>query len=1054
MAFGFGFNKQKVLSAAEKFVQQGKLQNAIAEYEKILKADAKDLTVANTVGDLYARLGESDKAIECFKSVGDAYATQGFTVKAIAMYKKITKIRTSLEGTIKLAELYTQQGLFNDARAQYLQVAEEFLRSGELEQAVRIFQKILEMDPENVAMRVRLAEVYIRLGKKNEAWDIFSAAAESLRSRGQLAGAEEILQRMTSLDPGNGNALLLRGRNAIESGEADAAIKYLEKVTDLDTHPDGLRDLLKAYLQVGRTPDAAVVAVKLLNVHNDADGLSAVADAMMQGAQYSEALAFYSEHCERMLAADSAKVLQNLHSIIGHVRDNPQHLHMLLDLFQRAGEETHVNEVHELLAHACVQSGELQQARDLYQKLAAAEPGNALHMQNYEQVVSMMGDRTSSRLITAEEGAVIIDELDATASVIDQHYPDAIAVAIRSALTDADLFVSYNMPGKAVVPLLAVLPQAPQDVRLNQRLAALHTRAERFGEAAVCCRVLEAQYSAADYPEEALRYGELALKYEERAAAGSKSIAAPAISEPAPAVAPWPTSPEVSPTDPAPVAAASEFEISAPEVASVDEFAVQSTAPVSPDEQVDLSDEWESDLTVEAASDSEAAPEAEQPVAKAPFEPVADAPQNTATLAETIEEIRFYLGHFMVDQARSTFAKLEKLTQSAALLANIRAEITAADAEAAKHQATEEPEAEVEEVDTLVETVPTQPTHQAEEVGVPEPAAGLTAPGPSDHDNLQDVVSDLEASLPDGFLPETVAEEVPTPAQLHAETEPKAGLAEEPSSAGVLGEFVSDLEESLGDGFLAEAPAVEYAEPAAAKTPTPAVSTQVHEFAAKPAVTHAAAAAASVGGSLPVAPPIAVTAAPAPSTIPPAVPTASAAAPAIQPAPVPSMPHIPEPASAPAKFSAAGVDLAEMFGELKQDLEEETASTDDDPETHYNLGVAFREMGLLDEAIGELQKVCQAVDHGHSFPNVMQTYTWLAQCFLDKGVPEAAIRWYEKALKLESLDQETRTALHYELASSYEAAGDKTFALKYFMEVYGTNIDYRDVAERIKALKS
>ena len=143
-----------------------------------------------------------------------------------------------------------------------------------------------------------------------------------------------------------------------------------------------------------------------------------------------------------------------------------------------------------------------------------------------------------------------------------------------------------------------------------------------------------------------------------------------------------------------------------------------------------------------------------------------------------------------------------------------------------------------------------------------------------------------------------------------------------------------------------------------------------------------------------------------------------------------------------------------MFGELKQDLEEETASTDDDPETHYNLGVAFREMGLLDEAIGELQKVCQAVDHGHSFPNVMQTYTWLAQCFLDKGVPEAAIRWYEKALKLESLDQETRTALHYELASSYEAAGDKTFALKYFMEVYGTNIDYRDVAERIKALKS
>ena len=55
----FGFNKQKVLANAEKYVQQGKLQNAIAEYEKVLKNDPKDLTVTNTIGDLYSRIGES-----------------------------------------------------------------------------------------------------------------------------------------------------------------------------------------------------------------------------------------------------------------------------------------------------------------------------------------------------------------------------------------------------------------------------------------------------------------------------------------------------------------------------------------------------------------------------------------------------------------------------------------------------------------------------------------------------------------------------------------------------------------------------------------------------------------------------------------------------------------------------------------------------------------------------------------------------------------------------------------------------------------------------------
>jgi tetratricopeptide (TPR) repeat protein len=221
---------------------------------------------------------------------------------------------------------------------------------------------------------------------------------------------------------------------------------------------------------------------------------------------------------------------------------------------------------------------------------------------------------------------------------------------------------------------------------------------------------------------------------------------------------------------------------------------------------------------------------------------------------------------------------------------------------------------------------------------------------------------------------------------------------------------------------------------------------------AKIAPPMAASAAASVS---------AASAAPHPSAPPvssaPVWPTPSVQAPASKPPAAPA-PHVPAP-SAPAAKSAvfgddAGVDLAEMFGELKQDLEADVATADEDPETHYNLGIAFREMGLLDEAIGELQKACQSFDRGHPFPQIMQTYTWLAQCFLEKGVPEAAVRWYDKALLVPTIDGETRTALSYELASAYETAGDKPAALKHFMDVYGSNIDYRDVAERIKALKS
>lgn len=144
--------------------------------------------------------------------------------------------------------------------------------------------------------------------------------------------------------------------------------------------------------------------------------------------------------------------------------------------------------------------------------------------------------------------------------------------------------------------------------------------------------------------------------------------------------------------------------------------------------------------------------------------------------------------------------------------------------------------------------------------------------------------------------------------------------------------------------------------------------------------------------------------------------------------------------------------LQDLFEEFKEDMEEGSGQTED-PDTHYNLGMAFKEMGLLDEAIGELQKVCQAIDRGQPFSQSMQAFTWLANCFVEKGVPEASFKWFQKALAA-AQDEDTRTAIHYEMACAYETAAMKPEALRHFMEVYSANIDYRDVAERIKQLKS
>jgi tetratricopeptide (TPR) repeat protein len=171
----------------------------------------------------------------------------------------------------------------------------------------------------------------------------------------------------------------------------------------------------------------------------------------------------------------------------------------------------------------------------------------------------------------------------------------------------------------------------------------------------------------------------------------------------------------------------------------------------------------------------------------------------------------------------------------------------------------------------------------------------------------------------------------------------------------------------------------------------------------------------------------------------------------------------PQPAGPPAPRSTAGNGaaasstsgtlsgpLGDLFEEFRSELGE--TKEDEDLETHYNLGIAYREMGLLEEAISEFQKVASSADKGPAFRYAMQCSTLLGLAFMEKGQPAIAAIWYERALKTPGLDQESILALRYDLGVAQELAGDAQAAFSSFSQVYAMNIDYRDVAERIALL--
>ena len=153
------------------------------------------------------------------------------------------------------------------------------------------------------------------------------------------------------------------------------------------------------------------------------------------------------------------------------------------------------------------------------------------------------------------------------------------------------------------------------------------------------------------------------------------------------------------------------------------------------------------------------------------------------------------------------------------------------------------------------------------------------------------------------------------------------------------------------------------------------------------------------------------------------------------------------------KPAGKGIDagLAELFEEFRVAEEEDTGL--EDFETHYNMGTAYKEMDLLDEAVQEFQTSVALVKASDGTSRFLQCCNMLGHCFVQKGLPEAAIMWFKKGLAAPGHSEDEYQALRYELGGAYEEMGDIEQAKQYYTEVYGVDVNYREVGEKLRNLK-
>lgn len=155
----------------------------------------------------------------------------------------------------------------------------------------------------------------------------------------------------------------------------------------------------------------------------------------------------------------------------------------------------------------------------------------------------------------------------------------------------------------------------------------------------------------------------------------------------------------------------------------------------------------------------------------------------------------------------------------------------------------------------------------------------------------------------------------------------------------------------------------------------------------------------------------------------------------------------------PAGTKGIDAGLAEIFEEFREAAEEEPI-TNEDYETHYNMGTAYKEMELLDEAIQEFQTAANLAKPGDGTSRYLQCCNMLGHCFISKRMPRAAVLWFKKGLEAPGHAEDEYKALRYELGSAYQQMGDISRAVEIFTEVYGVDVSYRDVADKLQELQA
>lgn len=497
-------DKAKVKALADRHVKKGKLQEAIQEYRKLLSGDEQDIAIRNTIGELYVKSNQKDKAVEEFKVIADLYTEKGLYSKSIASLKRIIRLKPKdLETGHKLADLYQNQGFISEAKAEYAKLAKAYAQAKDIKKAIKIFEKLLTLSPEDMDARLALAELCTQDGKIETALEELNKVARFEIRNNRLKEAQKILNQAKALKADDTRTL----SNLIEiykrENKKKEALALVNEILKKDKDDvQALYILGNIYFDNKDFPRAKEIFTKIIDIKpKDVEACVKLGRIFIQEGQLDKAFELYEPLVDTLIRKQKEeKAIGLLGLMLSEKKPHLPTLEKLATLYRGKGQKNNFEVVSRVILEEYRKFNLKGKMLSLLEEMVNFFPDKEDYYYEYKQIQKELG--VSGEIIRIDQPQEAEQEEESEEDVIEK------------TIEKADLYIEQGLMRNAKRLLDNLRLRFPDNPKVNKKIdeisgIPLEIQSDKIADRVVKVREKETELfppPSAPSPEEVMEF--------------------------------------------------------------------------------------------------------------------------------------------------------------------------------------------------------------------------------------------------------------------------------------------------------------------------------------------------------------------------------------------------------------------------------------------------------------------------------------------------------------------------------------------------------------------